>query len=287
MLLNDLMRQFNESVEQTGPRFTGYWKAKDPAPAGKKMVGSESINNEEANPTDKITMDVPLFLRIMEYAKEDAKTDMDLHNVTERAIALMKEHEYLCMDNYNDLVGGEQPTNEAADENSLKDFLPPYSANGLWVSDRRGDSVLEVTRHGKVAQQVADALNQYSSTNEFKDTAQYGDDTGKNINHEIFQLLKSGATVYSNAAGRMGKVLRANNDGVTIKTKRGKGFTSFNIGDKVEIKKVEGRPNHYHIVNVMSEGKIKGKDGKACWKGYRYAGTENGKDKCVPVKKGK
>ena len=29
--------------------------------------------------------------------------------------------------------------------------------------------------------------------------------------------------------------------------------------------------------------KIKGTDGKACWKGKRYAGTENGKDKCVPV----
>ena len=38
---------------------------------------------------------------------------------------------------------------------------------------------------------------------------------------------------------------------------------------------------------VMEDGetviieKIKGADGKACWKGYRYAGTENGKDKCV------
>jgi hypothetical protein len=30
--------------------------------------------------------------------------------------------------------------------------------------------------------------------------------------------------------------------------------------------------------------KIKGADGKACWKGYRYAGTENGKDKCIKVK---
>lgn len=29
---------------------------------------------------------------------------------------------------------------------------------------------------------------------------------------------------------------------------------------------------------------IKGADGKRCWKGKRYAGTENGKDKCVPVK---
>jgi len=33
--------------------------------------------------------------------------------------------------------------------------------------------------------------------------------------------------------------------------------------------------------------KIKGTDGKGCWKGYRYAGTENGKDKCVPVKENK
>ena len=31
----------------------------------------------------------------------------------------------------------------------------------------------------------------------------------------------------------------------------------------------------------VAEDKKKGKDGKACWKGYRYAGTENGKDKCV------
>ena len=31
------------------------------------------------------------------------------------------------------------------------------------------------------------------------------------------------------------------------------------------------------------EGKEQGADGKACWKGYKYAGTENGKDKCVPM----
>ena len=33
--------------------------------------------------------------------------------------------------------------------------------------------------------------------------------------------------------------------------------------------------------------KKKGIDGKACWKGYKYAGTKNGKDKCVPIKKRK
>jgi hypothetical protein len=40
-------------------------------------------------------------------------------------------------------------------------------------------------------------------------------------------------------------------------------------------------------VVTMNEEKKKGIDGKACWKGYRYAGTENGKDKCVPVEEGR
>lgn len=46
-------------------------------------------------------------------------------------------------------------------ESSLKEFVPPFKANGLWVSDRRGNNVLEVTKHGKLAQEVADALNKY------------------------------------------------------------------------------------------------------------------------------
>ena len=37
----------------------------------------------------------------------------------------------------------------------------------------------------------------------------------------------------------------------------------------------------------VAEEKIKGADGKACWPGYRYNGTENGKDSCVKVKETK
>ena len=39
-----------------------------------------------------------------------------------------------------------------------------------------------------------------------------------------------------------------------------------------------------NMYELLFENKIKGADGKACWDGYRYDGTENGKDKCVPVK---
>jgi hypothetical protein len=36
-------------------------------------------------------------------------------------------------------------------------------------------------------------------------------------------------------------------------------------------------------MNAVDEAKKKGADGKACWDGHRYNGTENGKDKCVKV----
>jgi hypothetical protein len=45
---------------------------------------------------------------------------------------------------------------------------------------------------------------------------------------------------------------------------------------KKEVKKEE-----FAAEGKNKEGKEQGADGKACWKGYKYAGTENGKDKCV------
>jgi hypothetical protein len=56
------------------------------------------------NPTDKITLDVPLFIRLLEYAKEDAKTDVDLHTATENALALSETGKTLTMDDYDDIV---------------------------------------------------------------------------------------------------------------------------------------------------------------------------------------
>lgn len=63
----------------------------------------------EDDPIDNVTVDVPLFIRLLEYAKEDAKTDMDLHNVAQKAISLTKERGILAMEDYEELVGGTTP----------------------------------------------------------------------------------------------------------------------------------------------------------------------------------
>jgi len=60
------------------------------------------------NPADKITVDVPLFIRLLEYAREDAKTDMDLHTVTENIIALSETGKTLTMAQYDEIVRNPQ-----------------------------------------------------------------------------------------------------------------------------------------------------------------------------------
>lgn len=67
-----------------------------------------------AEPTDEVdtvTLDIPLMIRLLEYAREDAQTDMDLHNVAEQLIDLSKEVDVLSMDQYDAIVGSQkEPT---------------------------------------------------------------------------------------------------------------------------------------------------------------------------------
>ena len=87
--------------------------------------------DKSTDPADVITVDVPLLIRLLEYAREDAKTDMDLHNVTENLIKYSKVHDVLSMDQYDQIVaaahGGNTDPNSAAfsgePQNENLDFL--------------------------------------------------------------------------------------------------------------------------------------------------------------------
>jgi hypothetical protein len=68
-------------------------------------IDSMMNENEEGDVVDTVTLDIPLFIRMLEYAKEDAQTDMDLHDAAENAIALNKSKEMLSMEDYNTIIG--------------------------------------------------------------------------------------------------------------------------------------------------------------------------------------
>ena len=64
------------------------------------------------NQRDTITLDVPLFIRLLEYAREDAQSDMDLNSVTENAISLALSGKTLTMDDYSSIVGTPEKVDE-------------------------------------------------------------------------------------------------------------------------------------------------------------------------------
>ena len=64
------------------------------------------------NPKDTITVDVPLFIRLLEYAREDAQTDMDLHDVAENIISLAASGKTLSIEDYSTIIGSQEDINE-------------------------------------------------------------------------------------------------------------------------------------------------------------------------------
>ena len=53
---------------------------------------------------DVIKLDVPLFIRLMELAREDIKNDMDIHDVAEIVTKISNER-LVTMADYDSIVG--------------------------------------------------------------------------------------------------------------------------------------------------------------------------------------
>ena len=83
---------------------------------GKKSLRAQMFEAEdtaEKNPVDIVSMDVPLFIRMLEFAREDASTDMDLHDLAQKAIKMSSEGEPLTMMHYDELVSKGAPVSDA------------------------------------------------------------------------------------------------------------------------------------------------------------------------------
>jgi hypothetical protein len=52
---------------------------------------------------DIIKLDVPLFIRLLELAREEIKDDADIHDVTE-IVTKLSQHGPIGMDKYNEIV---------------------------------------------------------------------------------------------------------------------------------------------------------------------------------------
>jgi len=110
----DMMEKFNLTQAEAIPQYLesnyGYEKEKGGDREDDTMVDDLM---EEENPIDIVSMDVPLFIRMLEFAREDASTDMDLHDLAQKAIKMSSEGEPLTMMHYDELVSKGAPVSDA------------------------------------------------------------------------------------------------------------------------------------------------------------------------------
>ena len=122
----------------------------------------ESVDEAEGEDSvDTVTLDVPLMIRMLEYAREDAKDDMDLHDVAERMIAMSKDGP-LSMDDYDSIVGSvealpapeEQPVEEgyyAPGPETMPGAVGPQETTTVSFnqSKQMGDATLNINASAK------------------------------------------------------------------------------------------------------------------------------------------
>lgn len=114
-LFKKYMAEASEEIAQEQYKRSTELKQYSQYIANKVMGESANISlrkpTSEENPKDVVSMDIPLLIRLFEYSREDAKTDMDLHNVTDRLIKLSSHGDVLTMEHYDQIVNDQRTNN--------------------------------------------------------------------------------------------------------------------------------------------------------------------------------
>ena len=104
----------------------------------------ESVEILEAvDKEDTITFDIPLLIRMFEYAREDAKTDMDLHKVVEKLIKIRKKGT-LTMKDYKFVTSIREEVQSAGVQ--LNELSPELLNR---YRDKAGESAKELANKGE------------------------------------------------------------------------------------------------------------------------------------------
>ena len=110
----DGLTQDEAVAEYTQGKYGDFQKEKGGSWEDDEMSDEYAVDlMEEENPVDIISMDVPLFIRMLEFAREDASTDMDLHDLAQKAIKMSSKGQPLTMMHYDELISKGAPATDA------------------------------------------------------------------------------------------------------------------------------------------------------------------------------
>jgi hypothetical protein len=83
-------------------------------------------DQNQQNPEDVVAFDVPMFIRLLEFAREDATDDEALHKATDKIIELCQDGQVLTMDQYDEIVAGNTKT-DTSGMNAVDDKIEPMN----------------------------------------------------------------------------------------------------------------------------------------------------------------
>jgi hypothetical protein len=263
--------------------------------------------NEEKKPVkeavdakDTVTMDIPLLIRVLEYAREDAKTDMDLHKVVENLINMRGEGA-LSMDMYNKIVAIKEEI-EHIDElksTTLQSYKTAahksLSANAMArhageISSKEYHATANKRSKGINRADADKRLGTYADKTPKKlDIGAYGSQIQKQYHSEETEQIdelssdllgryKKAAGAQASAADKAGDIAKGNKRFSGIMKATRKQFDN----DAKKVNELKNMPDNMdgddHI--TREEKKMKGAD--PCWKGYQMVGSKKKGGRTVP-----
>jgi hypothetical protein len=112
---------------------------------GKNVVAEEEEEGE--NPEDVIRLDVPAFLKFMEYAREEAANDEVLHDVTEKLVELSADGNTVTMKDYEKMMG----------ENKKEESITPPDIDQAEITKKGNVEVYESDKSKSLGQFISEA----------------------------------------------------------------------------------------------------------------------------------
>jgi hypothetical protein len=125
---------------------------------GAAIEKAMDIKEIEQDVIDTVTLDVPLFIRMLEYAKEEAADDVDLHELATKTIALSKQRGILSMEDYEAIIPEPQPEKQL-DEIKIGDKVKAskeYGGDKGEVVDIKGSFIVVKTKKGNESYHESD-----------------------------------------------------------------------------------------------------------------------------------
>lgn len=252
-----------------------------------KVSKIKSKLKESVDEKDTVTMDIPLLIRVLEYAREDAKTDMDLHKVVENLIN-MRDEGTLSMDMYDKIVAIKEEI-EKLDEIS-KGLANRY----MWsaMSDRKNNDE-------KISDAISKNSKEFSKRRHSKISKllNKSDKRSKGISRALDRLQKEDveqidelkASTYGSYINKVTDPEIASKRGKTpsgtLKSIKAIGGVAKAIGKKAkaetkELKELKKIPDNMDSDDhITREEKM---DNDPCWKGYDMVGTKKKGKRTVP-----